>query len=160
MGFVKLKLLKCYGKRRIRTRGFTLIELLVVIAIIAILAALLLPALNKAKDKAKAATCLSNLRQLGFAMTLYTDDNTYYPVGINRNPPNAHVWLWPPLVRQYLGATLAVGVFNCPAAAPDVQWIVKYGSGLPAQYGYLPDDAVASGFGLRRNCAQFSELRL
>jgi prepilin-type N-terminal cleavage/methylation domain-containing protein/prepilin-type processing-associated H-X9-DG protein len=84
-----------YQGRRV---AFTLIELLVVVAIIAILAAMLLPALNGAREKAKSARCVSNLKQLGQAHALYADENQD---AIAPAPPGAPYPQW--LLEPYLG---------------------------------------------------------
>src|SRR5438876_8064447 len=115
------------GRPKTAQEGFTLLELLAVVATIAILAALLLPILSKAKIKAQQTACLSNLRQLGFAWVLYHGDNNgrlveSYPL----NNPNAWVLgdMRKPaeatnadLIREgkLYPYTRNVGIYHCPA---------------------------------------------
>jgi prepilin-type N-terminal cleavage/methylation domain-containing protein len=104
-----------------KKRAFTLVELLAVIAIIGILAALLLPALGRAKEKGRLATCQNNLRQVNLAIRLYADDYAdSLPVLPTPNPyPNGVGAYYKQLVKGYLGlsgpASPSEKVFICPS---------------------------------------------
>ncbi|MGI5925063.1 MAG: DUF1559 domain-containing protein [Lentisphaeria bacterium] len=91
-------------------RHFTLIELLVVIAIIAILAAMLLPALAKARNKAQNMSCISNLKQIGLASNMYTDDNEPRIVSYSSSG-NKETPYWGDSLLPYTGD---LKVFKCP----------------------------------------------
>ncbi len=136
--------MKIFSKGTGRARAFTLIELLVVIAIIAILAAMLLPALAAAKQKAWTTSCNSNLHQIGLAMSMFAgDNNEFYPESGTRipwgtldtnSPAGSGKASWMEQIFPYTGNT---NVYRCPGnvqLAPDLQGPFNYFNGVRAAY--------------------------
>lgn len=110
-------------------RAFTLIEILVVIALITILAEILFPVFAQARDKARQATCLSNLKQVGAGIMLYAQDyDEQYPYNYHYSADGRMLWWFQDDIRPYVKNE---PVYWCPSFASHTRWTIKRPLGLP-----------------------------
>jgi prepilin-type N-terminal cleavage/methylation domain-containing protein/prepilin-type processing-associated H-X9-DG protein len=132
-----------------RRPAFTLVELLAVVAIISLLIALLLPALGRARDHANRVKCAGNLRSLGQALVMYTQQYGRYPA-MGTSDGSVNIAVWPARLRPFLGGNR--DVFYCPSQDERCRWtsdapepVVRCPGGLPETYGYEPGEPLIHG---------------
>ncbi len=128
-------------KRRIGYSKFTLIELLVVIAIIAILAAMLLPALNQARAKAKDIQCTSNLKQIGTYMQLYVEQNGGRTPAENRNISSDWAGKWQDMLYSLYAPGASIYDYCFLRGLPDGTLIPRGPFGCPSSMAYKPAES-------------------
>ena len=122
------------------SKGFTLIELLVVIAIIAILAAILFPVFAKAREKARATSCLNNMRQLSLAVSMYTTDWEAYPLHSHKELGNPG-WRWMQMLQPYIANSQ---IFACPSSTRGQANLSSSTQTYGYNYQYLGNGRLAS----------------
>lgn len=137
-------------RRHISRSAFTLVELLVVIAIIAILIAMLLPVVVRAKQQAQQTVCASNLHQLGQALTMYAGENKFFPAAYIE-VTNGVASCWPVRLRKILAGNQKA--FYCPSQDPKCQWKpdaageVQLAQELHTNFGYEIGERLLLGGG-------------